>query len=268
MTGDKDKLYPFRKMTPFARWPLHGHLAYYKNVSGDATNMATQEAPSSHGHSKNTYAWINSFERNAEWLVHIGWLRNHPTSKWVGNSGTPANHEPHPQHRASKPQWNPQCLASLSRIWTSYQHPNFFLLIYLNWRLSTLQYCGGFLYALTWISPGGTRGPILNHPSPQGCPSAPALSALFHASNLDCSCLSHMVISMLQCYSLKSSHPRLLPRSPKVCSLHLCLFCFLAYRVVVTIFLNSIYMCYYNVLGFFFLAFFTLYNRLQFHPPH
>ena len=33
------------------------------------------------------------------------------------------------------------------------------------------------------------------------------------------------------------SHPRPLPQSPKDCSLHLCLFCCLAYRVVVTIFL-------------------------------
>ena len=47
---------------------------------------------------------------------------------------------------------------------------------------------------------------------------------------------------MFQCYSLKSSHPRLLPQSPTVCSLHLCLFCCLAYRVIITIFLNSIYM--------------------------
>ena len=40
----------------------------------------------------------------------------------------------------------------------------------------------------------------------------------------------------------KSSHPRPLPQSPKDCSIYLCLFCCLAYRVIVTIFLNSIYM--------------------------
>ena len=51
-----------------------------------------------------------------------------------------------------------------------------------------------------------------------------------------------MIIYMFQCYSLKPSHPCLLPRSPTVCSLHLCLFCCLAYRVVITIFLDSIYM--------------------------
>ena len=47
---------------------------------------------------------------------------------------------------------------------------------------------------------------------------------------------------MFQCYSLKWSHPCLLPQSPKNCSIHLCLFCCLAYRVIDTIFLNSIYM--------------------------
>ena len=80
------------------------------------------------------------------------------------------------------------------------------------------------------------------HPILQGHPSAPALSTLSHASNLDWLSISHMVIYMFQFYSLKSSHPRLLPQSPKVCSLNLCLFCCLAYRVIITIFLNSIYM--------------------------
>ena len=78
-------------------------------------------------------------------------------------------------------------------------------------------------------------------PIPQGCPSALALSVLFHASNLDWSSISHMVIYMFQCYSLKSFHPRLLPESPKVYSLYLCHFCCLAYRVIITIFVNSIY---------------------------
>ena len=79
-------------------------------------------------------------------------------------------------------------------------------------------------------------------PIPQGHPSAPVLSTLSHASNLDWRSISHMIIYMLQCYFLKSSHPRLLPQSPKVCSLHLCLFCCLEYKVIITIFLNSIYM--------------------------
>ena len=82
--------------------------------------------------------------------------------------------------------------------------------------------------------------PILNpHPIAQGHSSALALSTLSHASNLDWWSISRMVIYMFQCYSLKSSHPRLLQQSPKVSSLHLCLFCCLAYRVIVTSCLNS-----------------------------
>ena len=80
------------------------------------------------------------------------------------------------------------------------------------------------------------------HPIRQGHPTAPALSTLSHACNLDWWSVSHMIIYMFQCCSLRWSHPRLLPQSPKDCSVHLCLFCGLAHRVIVTIFLNSIYM--------------------------
>ena len=52
-----------------------------------------------------------------------------------------------------------------------------------------------------------------------------------------------MILYMFQCHSPKSSHPLPLPRSPKDYSVHQCLFCCLVYRVVVTIFLNSIYIC-------------------------
>ena len=56
--------------------------------------------------------------------------------------------------------------------------------------------------------------------------------------------LSHqgnLVIYMFQCCSLKSSYPCLLPLSPKICSLHLCLLCCPVCRIIGTIFLNSIY---------------------------
>ena len=118
-----------------------------------------------------------------------------------------------------------------------------------NWRLIALQYCSGFCHTLKWISHGCTCVPHPEPPShlppcpiPQGHPSPPSLSTLSHASNLDWRSVSHMIIYMFQSYSLKSSHPRLLPQSPKDCSLYLCLLCCLAYRVIVTIFLNSIYM--------------------------
>ena len=125
----------------------------------------------------------------------------------------------------------------------------YFSLIYFNWRLITLQYWG-FCRTSTWINHGCTYGPpdpespshVSSHPIPLGCPRALALSALLHASNLYWSSILHMVIYMFQCRSLKSSHPHFLPHRPKVCSLHLCLFCCLAYWVIVTVFLNSIYM--------------------------
>ena len=69
------------------------------------------------------------------------------------------------------------------------------------------------------------------HPIPLGWSRAPASSALCHALNLDWSSTIHMVIYMFQCYSIISPHPHHLSQSPKVCSLHVCLFCCLAYSV-------------------------------------
>ena len=104
------------------------------------------------------------------------------------------------------------------------------------------------VFAIYWYESamGVHTSPILNTP-PNSLPipflrwDAPSLSTQSHASNLDWKSISHMKIYMLQCYSLKSSHPHLLPQSPKVCSLHLCLFCCLTHRVIITVFLNSIY---------------------------
>ena len=72
---------------------------------------------------------------------------------------------------------------------------------YFNWRLITLQYCGGFCHTFTWISHGCTCVPhpepsfhLPPHPIPQGHPSAPILSTLSHASNLDWRSISHIII--------------------------------------------------------------------------
>ena len=81
-----------------------------------------------------------------------------------------------------------------------------------------------------------------SHTIPLGHPSAPAPSILYPTLNLDWWFISHMILYMFQCHSPKSSHPLPLPQSPKDCSIHLCLFCCLAYRVIITICLNSIYM--------------------------
>ena len=106
-----------------------------------------------------------------------------------------------------------------------------------------------FCHTSTWIHHGCTHVPHSEHPShlpphtiPLGHPSAPAPSILYPASNLDWRFISYMILYMFQCHSPKSFHPLPLPQSPKDCSIHLCLFCCLAYRVIITIFLNSIYM--------------------------
>ena len=107
-----------------------------------------------------------------------------------------------------------------------------------------------FCHTSTWIHHGCTCVPNPESPShlppctiSLGHPSAPASSILYHVSNLDWRFVSYMILYMFQCHSPKLSHPLPLPQSPKDCSIHLCLFCCLAYRVIVTIFLNSICMC-------------------------
>ena len=117
-----------------------------------------------------------------------------------------------------------------------------------NWKLITI---------LWWFFPHIDMNQPRVHmcapswtPLPPASPSHP--SGLSQCTGFECpvSCIQcglviyyNMVIHMFQSYSLKSSHLCFLPQSPKVCSLHLCLFCCLTYRVIVTIFLNSIYMC-------------------------
>ena len=108
-----------------------------------------------------------------------------------------------------------------------------------------------FCYTLTWIRHGCTWVPKHEPPSRDfppyiislDHPRAPAPSILYPASHIDWWYDSYMIVYMFQCHSPKSSHPLLLPMSPKVRCTHLCLFCCLAYRVIITIFLNSIYMC-------------------------
>ena len=67
-----------------------------------------------------------------------------------------------------------------------------FFIFYFNCSLITLQYCSGFCHTLTWISHECTCVPhsepsslLPPHPIPQGHPSAPALSTLSQALNLD-----------------------------------------------------------------------------------
>ena len=116
-----------------------------------------------------------------------------------------------------------------------------FSFIFISWRLITLQYCSGFLPYIDmyhpWIymcSPSLSRSillpPSLSHPSRSSqCTSAEHLS---YASKLGWWSVSLLTVYLFQCYSFRSSHSRLLPQSPKFCSVHLCifLFCIWGYR--------------------------------------
>ena len=122
----------------------------------------------------------------------------------------------------------------------------FFLIFIFTLFYFTILYW--FCHTLTWIHHRCTCIPKHEPPSDLpphnislGHPHAPAPSMLYPASDIDWRFVSYMIVYMFQCHSPKSSHP--LPLSPKVRSIHLCLFCCLAYRVIIAIFLNSIYMC-------------------------
>ena len=95
-----------------------------------------------------------------------------------------------------------------------------------------------YMHSQTW-----TPFHLPPHNISLGHPHAPAPSMLYPASDIDWRFISYMIVYMFQCHSPKSSHPLPLPLSPKVHSTHVCLFCCLAYRVIIAIFLNSIYMC-------------------------
>ena len=122
-----------------------------------------------------------------------------------------------------------------------------FIFIYFNWRLITWQYCISFAIHQHESATSVHVLPILNPP-----PTSLTIPSLWvipvHQSQA--SCIMHrtwtgdsFLIWYYNCFNaILTNHPPTHTQSQKDCSIHLCLFCCLTYRVVVTIFLNSIYM--------------------------
>ena len=118
-----------------------------------------------------------------------------------------------------------------------------------NWRLITLQYCGGF--AIHWYD--STTGvhvfPILN-PLPPPSPSHPSGSSQCTSPEHPVSCIEP---GLVICFTYDNIHvsmtfSQIIPPLPSPTEFKRLFYTSLSllsltYRVIVTIFLNSIYMC-------------------------
>ena len=125
-----------------------------------------------------------------------------------------------------------------------------FTFIFYFYFFFTLQYCIGFATHQHESTTGIHVLPILN-PSPTPSPYHPPGSSQCTSPKHPVSCIEPGLVIHFTYDNLHDSMPfshitptslHPLPQSPKDCSVHLCLFCCLAYRVSVSIFLNSIYM--------------------------
>ena len=112
------------------------------------------------------------------------------------------------------------CLQHVFQSRTLYTHPQYFSLITLMFYfcLFVLFFNFTILYWFCHISKRiHHRYTCVPHPEPSsllpphtiplGCPSAPAPSIQYRASNLDWRLVSYMILYIFQCHSPKSSHP-------------------------------------------------------------
>ena len=137
----------------------------------------------------------------------------------------------------------------------------------------TLQHCIGF--AIHWLeSMGVSVFPILN-PLPTPSPSHPSGSSQCTSPKDPVSCIEPGLAICFTCDNLHVSMPffYIIPPLPSPTEskrffntfVSLLLSCIQGYCCHLSNF--HIYVLVYYI-GVFFLAYFTLYNRLQFHPPH
>ena len=115
-------------------------------------------------------------------------------------------------------------------------------IIYFNWRLITLQYCGGFCHTLTWINHGCTR--VLRSWTLLPPPSPSHPSGWSQCTSFECP-VSCIKLGLVIYFTYGNIHvsvlfSQIIPPSPSSTE-------------------SS---------SLFFTSYFTLYNRLQFHPPH
>ena len=154
-----------------------------------------------------------------------------------------------------------------------YISPHFLLFIYFNWRVITLQYCDVFVIHQHESAIGIRVSPhpepcshLPPYPIPRGCPRVPALGALRHAWNL--TLVIYFTYGDVHVSVLFS---QIIPPSPPTESQSLCFmsvspllpcmysrwYCLSKFHIYALIYSISL-----------FLTYFTLYNRLQVHPPH
>ena len=111
----------------------------------------------------------------------------------------------------------------------------------------TLQYCIGFAIYHHESTTGILVFPILNPPPSPYHPSGSSqcTSPKHQVSCFEPGLATHFIYDIIH---VSVPFSQIIPPSPsptesKDCSIHQCLFCCLVYRIIVTIFLNSIYMC-------------------------
>ena len=124
------------------------------------------------------------------------------------------------------------------------------------------QCCAGFCHTSTWIShrytcvpPSWTSLPSPSPSSPLDCHRAPVWVPWTHIADSHWLAILHMVVSLSTPLSpsVPPSAPRPLPSS-QACSLCLCLHHSSADRFISTIFVDSLYVCEYDMFFSFWLT--------------